>query len=1020
MAAIAADRDLLFGLLALQNGLIDQVQLVAAFQAWTRDKERPLAEHLVVRGDLDADQRAGIEAMVTLHLKKHGGDAAKSLGAIPTGRSTRENLARVGDADVEASLALVTPASTQAGEDADRTTTYTVGSATSDGQRFRILRPYARGGLGAVFVALDTELHREVALKQILDSHADDPSSRQRFLLEAEVTGGLEHPGIVPVYGLGAYGDGRPYYAMRFIRGDSLKEVIADFHAGPASQGDAGARSLALMRLLRRFIDICDAIGYAHGRGVLHRDIKPGNVIVGKHGETLVVDWGLAKAVGKTETGASSEERPLVPSSASGSAETQPGSALGTPAYMSPEQAGGDTDRLGPQSDVYSLGATLYCLLTGKAPFEGDDLGEILRRAQKGNFLPPRDLDPSISRSLEAVCLKAMAPRPEGRYVSPRALAEDIERWMADEPVEARREPLSAHAARWARRHRTAVAGLTALTLTAVVALSVSNVLIAQERSRTALAQARAETNFRRAQEAVDHSFTEVSETVLLRGPGLQPLRRRLLESARGYYEQFVSEQEGQAGLEAELGRVFRRLAQITAEIESPARAIDFYRRALSVQDKLVGDNPGVEVHRPDRATSRYGLAVACRLTGQMEAAREAFGQAISEFRELSRAAPGQVRYRIALAKCLHDLAGLYRVTGRIQEAGPINVEARDLRLRLAEADPADHNRQDDLASTFDSIGDTALKLRQNDSAEDAYGQAIAIRGPIVKEHPEIAEYRRNLAAAYLNLGTIYHGTRRIDRAEGAYREALSHFDRLAKLNPDVIDYRFSLSVVWKNLGVLHLDRGQQAKAAEAYRESVSLNERLARDNPEFLANAVELGGGYGNLGLLSQQLGHLEESLQWYDRSIQALLAALHRERDHVTARSCIQNAYIGKALTLTKLRRHDAAVLEGARALAWDEATAVGRTHYNLAWIYSLCSAVARDDDRLSIAERNAQCERDAARAIELLGEARSVGYFHTPGALEAMNQDHNLDPLRLRPDFQLLSLDLAFPDDPFARSP
>src|SRR5262249_17252384 len=138
--------------------------------------------------------------------------------------------------------------------DSDRTTTYSVGSATSDGQRFRVLRPHARGGLGAVFVALDNELHRDVALKQILDSHADDPTSRQRFLLEAEVAGGLEHPGIVPVYGLGNYGDGRPYYAMRFIRGDSLKEAIERFHTEAASKINPGMRSLELRKLLRRFL----------------------------------------------------------------------------------------------------------------------------------------------------------------------------------------------------------------------------------------------------------------------------------------------------------------------------------------------------------------------------------------------------------------------------------------------------------------------------------------------------------------------------------------------------------------------------------------------------------------------------------------------------------------------------------------------------------------------------------------------------------------------------------------------
>jgi serine/threonine-protein kinase len=362
--------DLLFGLLALQNGLIDQAQLVAAFHAWTRDKGRPLAEHLVVLGHLDPAHRPLLEGLAAAHLTRHGGDAAQSLAAIAVGRSTRESLAGVGDADVEVSLAHVVSAYTDADEDADRTASYAAGAATSEGQRFFVLRPHAKGGLGEVFVALDSELNREVALKQILDSHAADPTSRARFLLEAEVTGGLEHPGIVPVYGLGVYRDGRPYYAMRFVRGDSLREAIQHFHADESLSNHSGRRSLALRKLLRRFIDVCNAIEYAHSRGVLHRDIKPANVILGKHGETLVVDWGLAKALGKSDpTGG---ERTFMPSAASGSFETLAGSALGTPAYMSPEQAEGDLDRLGPRSDVYSLGATLYCLLTGKPPFAGE------------------------------------------------------------------------------------------------------------------------------------------------------------------------------------------------------------------------------------------------------------------------------------------------------------------------------------------------------------------------------------------------------------------------------------------------------------------------------------------------------------------------------------------------------------------------------------------------------------------------------------------------------------------------
>src|SRR5262249_35545157 len=350
-------------------------------------------------------------------------DVERSLAAIPAGRSTQESLAQLGDPDIEGTLAQVRSQATdqdgEADDDPDGTATYSVGSATSDGLRFRVLRPHARGGLGAVFVALDNELHREVALKQILDHHADDPVSRQRFLLEAEVTGGLEHPGIVPVYGLGTYGDGRPYYAMRFVRGESLKEAIEQFHRDESLKKAPGRRSLELRKLLRRFLDVCNAIEYAHGRGVLHRDIKPGNVIVGKYGETLVVDWGLAKVTGRSDPKVG--ERTLMPSSVSGSMETLPGSALGTPAYMSPEQATGELDRLGPTSDVYCLGATLYCLLTGKAPFEGDDVGALLRAVQKGDFPPPRSLDPRLDRALEAVCRKAMALKPQDRYPSARA-----------------------------------------------------------------------------------------------------------------------------------------------------------------------------------------------------------------------------------------------------------------------------------------------------------------------------------------------------------------------------------------------------------------------------------------------------------------------------------------------------------------------------------------------------------------------------------------------------------------------
>ena len=501
---MAADRDLLIGLLALQNGLIEQAQLVAAFDTWTCDKSRSLADHLVALGHLSPPQKTVVDALATLHIEAHGGDVEKSLAAVKTNKSTRESFAVLGDPEFGTTLSMVTSGDESTEDrDAGRAAGDVVGTATSDGQRFRVLRPHAKGGLGAVFVALDEELHREVALKQILDRHADDPNSRARFVLEAEITGGLEHPGIVPVYGLGAYTDGRPYYAMRFIRGDSLKEAIDAFHriagsapsagrgSGPRPVGsDLGSRQLGLRKLLRSFTDVCNTIEYAHSRGVLHRDIKPSNVIVGKHGETLVVDWGLAKSVDRADLGSSPDESGLGPPQTSSLAHTIPGSAMGTPAYMSPEQAAGQLDRLGPRSDVYSLGATLYYLLTGRPPFANEDVGAILRQVQQGEFVSPRTLDPSIDRALDAVCQKAMATRPENRYGSCRELAGDIERWLADEPVSAHREPASARLLRWGRRHRTLVVGLAATLLAAVVAMAVGTVLIGRQRSE-ALRRAR-------------------------------------------------------------------------------------------------------------------------------------------------------------------------------------------------------------------------------------------------------------------------------------------------------------------------------------------------------------------------------------------------------------------------------------------------------------------------------------------------------------------------------------------------
>ena len=327
--APSSDRNLLFGMLALQMDFITREQLLAGMQAWVLAKEISLAEHLIGTGALQPEDRQLLEPLLDAHVRRHAGSPEQSLASLRSLDSLRGELASLRDQELEASIAHI-PSSAASPAEADPYATLAGGLASSQTMRFRILRPHAEGGLGRVFVAYDNELSREVALKEIKPERSDDPESRGRFIREAEVTGSLEHPGIVPVYGLGAYPDGRPFYAMRFVRGKSLKEAIAKFHhrfgrgraasAGKQPAGGSAAGSLEptdssfpgrnltptdenleLRKLLQRLIAVCEAIDYAHSRGVLHRDLKPGNVMLGKYGETLVVDWGLAKSGAKDE-----------------------------------------------------------------------------------------------------------------------------------------------------------------------------------------------------------------------------------------------------------------------------------------------------------------------------------------------------------------------------------------------------------------------------------------------------------------------------------------------------------------------------------------------------------------------------------------------------------------------------------------------------------------------------------------------------------------------------------------------
>jgi len=457
-----AGRNLLFGVLALQNDFISRDDLLAAFAVWVADKARPLGQILVDRGALDDARRALLEALVGEHLKRHGDDPVASLAAVSSLGSVREDLEELADPDLQAGLSTASSRAAGAGGEAAATATFTSSSSHRPAARFRVLRFHKQGGLGQIYVARDEELGRDVALKEIRPDKIAEADLRSRFVLEAEITGGLEHPGIVPVYSLGTYDDGRPFYAMRFVEGDSLMEAVAAYHRGHPRPDPT---AVEFRKLLGRFVDVCEAIAFAHSKGVLHRDLKPHNVMLGRYGETLLIDWGLAKATGRRAPADpdAAREATLVPPSG-GSHEPTVG-VIGSPAFMSPEQATGGAGVLGPATDVYGLGAILYTLLTGQPPVTGLTADEVRDRACRGEITPPRSFNPNVPQTLEAVCLKALALRPEDRYPTARALADDIEHWLADEPVSACREPLHARAWRWARKHRTLTTAAAAVAL---------------------------------------------------------------------------------------------------------------------------------------------------------------------------------------------------------------------------------------------------------------------------------------------------------------------------------------------------------------------------------------------------------------------------------------------------------------------------------------------------------------------------------------------------------------------------
>jgi serine/threonine protein kinase len=770
---------------------------------------------------------------------------------------------------------------------------------------YRDLKFHAEGGLGEVFMATGTDLNREVALKFLKGERAGDPDSRRRFFLEAEVTGRLEHPGVVPVYGLGIDPGGSPCYAMRFVRGETLHDAIVAFHDADQPGRDPSERALAIRGLLRRFVSVCNTIAYAHSRGVLHRDIKPRNVMLGKFDETLVVDWGLAKPFDRGESHDLGEETLTPASGQSGSSDPTAG-IVGTPQFMGPEQAEGRWQDVGPAADIYSLGATLYVLLTGRSPIVAKRLGEVLEKVKTGDFTPPRQVKADIPPALEAICLKAMALKPADRYATALDLANDVDRWMGDEPVSAYREGAWARLARWARRHRSlvraaAAALIVGLFASAALAYQQSQAagrerLLARNEHQALLAEQAARESEQKALAIAKARLAQIEKGKDLLAsifgdldPQAEEKEGKSLREILGdRLKLAVSQLDGEAvGDPATVAKLQQDLGKSLFNLGFTAEAMDLFVKAERTRSRVLGSD------HIETLASRHNLAEAYLANGRADLAAKMHEENLKLYEAklgiddqstmISRNCLGQAykelgRYREALAlneanlklreaklgpedtetlTTRHNLAEIYRLSARYKEA--IALHEANLKLREAKLGPAHFfslGTRNALGVALNSSGRPDLAARLHEENLKLYEAKLGV------DHPSTLHSRNNLAQAYQKL-------RRLPEAIALLERNLkSRESRLSPDHPEILLNRNNLAQAYKA-------EGRVKEAAEMLRETLKVCEiKLGLDAPltlivrNNLANAYEESGRADEAIRLSEQNLGLRAAKHGFDRA--------------------------------------------------------------------------------------------------------------------------------------------------------
>jgi eukaryotic-like serine/threonine-protein kinase len=1060
--------NLLFAMLAMQMDFISREDFAAATEEWEANKDRPLDELLLERKLLGREEHGLLMGLMDQLLEAHDDDPLKSVDILATLNATtgheaipREDQKPYNDMMTQphesGSDPFVLDSHGKMLSDVSGSEEYSKEHATSAppnesnpmGDRFQIIRQHAKGGIGKVSVARDKQLARKVALKELKDDFADIPEYRERFVTEAEITGFLEHPGVAPVYALQHGEDGRPYYAMRFIDGKSLRDAVKELHATSPKTGKEGLSSLSLRNLLRAFVDVCNTIEFAHSRGVIHRDLKPDNVMLGPYGETLVVDWGLAKRLDGYEqidpSASTLALSSMAPKSGSSSG-TRSGTVVGTPAYMSPEQAEGDVEVIGKPSDIYSLGATLFSILTGEQPFGKSDLHETLESVRNGKFPRPRTIDSSVPKPLESICLKAMALSPSDRYSTPSAMARDIECWMDDESVSVHKERITEHAWRWMRRHKAwTQAGCVLILLAAISSvviagyarknfkLSENNLVLTEEKAEIAVAYADVAQGM---QTAIDIQLTGASEA-MRNAPGLQEVRKGLLREAVEGYTLLTELQSDIPELELERGRSFLRLGDAHRALLEVDEAVSAYEQAAGIFDLLVGEEPfageaslesasarvkqglvlDAELNRLEEADLLYeeaieiletsledgepedgvlalemlaavllNQAVLKAKTGDYPESETMLRRSVAHLQSLRDSDSGRVEHDADLCVARTTLADLLKLEGRYVEALSEFEAAISKYDALIQLRPENPDYCELRANTRIFEASVLRLLGRPDEEADAYRAAIEDFAELRDAFPNVPVYAEEVALTQADMGQLLFQLGETTEAEIVLLAASATFNDLALEYPLVVRYDERFASVQIVLGRVLVDLDRYEESLVACRSAVEGFSRLSAEFPDMPAYQHQQAVSLQRLAQALHWNGESEQALETYQFAIESLdeLTQSEISTPEIENLDAFTKMYCGRLLyELGDLEAADEAFSNAEQT--W-EALSVDEPapeHLNnLAWHYVNCPDTER---------------RNPVRAIELTSAALNASpenptYHNTQGTAHIRAGDYS----------------------------